>query len=34
MVYTVWIDGRQVNQWSFPSGLGSVAFKDIAVELL
>jgi serine/threonine protein kinase len=33
-IYTVWIDGRQVNQWSFPSGLGSVAFKDIAVELL
>jgi hypothetical protein len=55
-VFTVWIDGRQVNQWSFPagwapppdkdylqtfagtiglqSGTGSVAFKDITVELL
>ena len=55
-VFTVWIDGQQVNQWSFPSGwtpptdksyvqtfegtiglqsvLGSVAFKDIAIEVL
>ncbi|MGV3663065.1 MAG: family 16 glycoside hydrolase, partial [Prosthecobacter sp.] len=55
-LFTVWIDGRQVNQWAFPplwlppqdkgylqtfqgtvglqSNGGSVAFKDISVELL
>jgi serine/threonine protein kinase len=53
---TVWIDGRQVNQWSLPAGWappadkdyvqtsegtiglqsmsGSIAFKDITIELL
>jgi serine/threonine protein kinase len=55
-VFTIWIDGQQVNQWSFPagwappadkdyvqtfagtiglqSGTGSVAFKDITVQML
>ncbi|HBJ86696.1 MAG TPA: hypothetical protein DDZ88_23140 [Verrucomicrobiales bacterium] len=27
-VFTVWIDGRQVNQWSFPAGWAPPADKD------